>query len=403
MAQIDSYLSRIANENTYSFQEDFYDLYDFVPNSNLRTLLAVYHTQLNKWFATMNSDLRYEFDDDGNRINKGGYFHAQDSRDFLDVIDSLDQLRTKCNSTEYSFQFCNEKYANTIKQCRRFVVKSGGSSIPEGFGPIEIVDLSPIFNMVKSVGIANGKQTIYANLKSIGEGSYARVFSYIDPTYSIPIVLKRAKPDLDEKELARFKQEFEVLKSLHSPYVVEVYTYSDEKHEYTMEHMDESIYGFVRKHNSNLSLADRKRIIFQIVKGLSYIHKKGYLHRDISLTNVFIKHYDDVDVVKIGDFGLVKNPESTLTSLQSEMKGSLNDPDLINVGFGNYTMCHETFALTRLCFFVLTGKTNIDKQKNGQIKDFWNRGTNPDKSQRFQSVDELATAVQQIKEEQPQN
>ncbi len=75
------------------------------------------------------------------------------------------------------------------------------------------------------------------------------------------------------------------------------------------------------------------------------ISLKGLLHRDISLTNVFIKHYDDVDVVKIGDFGLVKVPDSTLTSLQSELKGSLNDPDLINVGFANYDMCHETFTV----------------------------------------------------------
>ena len=398
MAQIDSYLSRIANENIYSFQEDFYDLYGFVPNDNLRTLLAAYHTQLNKWFATLNNDLRYEFDGDGNRVSKGGYFHAQDSRDLLCVMDLIDQLRTKCNSTEYSFQICNEEYANTIKKCRRFVVKSGGSNIPEGFGPIEIVDLSPVFNMTKSVGIANSKQTIYANLKSIGEGSYARVYSYTDPTYSIPIVLKRAKPDLNEKELERFKQEFEVLKKLNSPYVIEVYAYNDAKNEYTMEFMDESIYNFINKNNTGLSLNERKRIIFQIIKGLSYIHKKGYLHRDLSLTNVFIKHYDDVDVVKIGDFGLVKNPESTLTSLQSEMKGSLNDPDLINVGFSNYAMCHEIFALTRLCFFILTGKTNIDKQKDGQIKDFWNRGTNPNKNLRFQSVDELAAAVQQMRD-----
>ena len=237
------------------------------------------------------------------------------------VVSSFgDQLRSKCNSTEYSFHICNEEYANTIKECRKFIVKSGGSIIPEGFGPISIIDLSPIFIMTRSIGIANRKQAIYANLKSIGEGSYARVFSYIDPTYSIPIALKRAKPDLSAKELTRFKQEFEVLKELHSPYVIEVYAYNDEMKEYTMEYMDESIYDFVKRHNTSLSFSDRKRIIFQIIKGLSHIHKKGYLHRDISLTNVFIKHYDDVDVVKIGDFGLVKKPESTLTSLQSEGK-----------------------------------------------------------------------------------
>lgn len=109
--------------------------------------------------------------------------------------------------------------------------------------------------------------------------------------------------------------------------------------------------------------------------------------------NVFIKHYDDVIVIKLGDFGLVKNPENTLTSLQSEIKGSLNDPDLVNVGFGKYEIRHETFALTRLCYFILTGRTNIIKQKAGAIKEFWKKGTNTDINERFASVDELYEAV----------
>lgn len=251
--------------------------------------------------------------------------------------------------------------------------------------------------MEKTVAVQSEQRTVYANMKLIGGGSYANVFSCQDPSYDIKIALKRAKANLDLKELRRFNQEFEVLKSLKSPYVVEVYSYDDTNNQYTMECMDESIYKYISRENAKLRLSDRKKIIAQIGKGLSYIHSKGLLHRDISLTNVFIKHYDDIDVVQFGDFGLVKIAESTLTSLQSELKGSLNDPDLINVGFGNYDMCHETFAFTRLCFFILTGKTNVEWQKDGDIKAFWNKGTNPDRTLRYQSIDELISAVMQIK------
>ena len=113
---------------------------------------------------------------------------------------------------------------------------------------------------------------------------------------------------------------------------------------------------------------------------------------------MFIKHYEDVDVVKLGDFGLVKLPESTMTSLQTELKGALNDPDLIHVGFVNYEMCHEIYALTRLCFYILTGRTNIGKQKEGAIKRFWDKGTNTNKALRFKTVDELLAAVSAITE-----
>ena len=147
---------------------------------------------------------------------------------------------------------------------------------------------------------------------------------------------------MDVKELSRFKQEFDVLKSLRSPYVIDVYSFNKETNEYTMEYMNETIFDYIGHYygpnKNNLSLQKRKNIITQVCRGLEYIHSKGILHRDISLTNVFIKHYDDVDVVKIADFGLVKVPDSNLTSLKSELKGSLNDPDLINVGFSNYQM-----------------------------------------------------------------
>ena len=211
--------------------------------------------------------------------------------------------------------------------------------------------------------------------------------------------MKRACPNLDNKELIRFRQEYEVLKSLHSSYVIEVYAYNDTSNEYTMECMDETIYKFIHQNNGQLSLSSRKKIIAQICKGFLCIHSKNLLHRDISLTNVFIKHYDDVDVVKIGDFGLVKIPESNLTSLQSEIKGSLNDPDLVNVGFGNHEVRHETFALTRLCYFILTGRTNIERQKDGKIKQFWNKGTSTNKRDRFSTADEIWEAVKVITDE----
>lgn len=146
MAQIDIYLKRLVSQNELSYQEDFLGLYTSIPNEDLQTLFAVYHTQLNTWFTTLNGDLRIEYDEDGNRLYKGGYFHAQDSRDLLSVMEAIDQLHTKCRGTEYAFKIC-DRYADAIRRCRSFVVKSGGSTIPEGFSAIEIVDLSPYLGL----------------------------------------------------------------------------------------------------------------------------------------------------------------------------------------------------------------------------------------------------------------
>ncbi len=398
MTQLDSYIKRICTANEINYLDDIYEMYSFVSNDDLRKLLATFHTNLNKWITILNNDIRTIYDEEGQLKYCGGYFHAQDSRDYLDLIERIDTLRSKLKSSKYEFRLCKDTYDDFIRRTRRFVVKSGGSTIPEGFEPVETEDLSPVFELVNGVAISRENKKIYASLKSVGEGSYARVFSYVDPTYNIPIILKRALTTLDNKEIKRFKQEFQILKSLHSPYIVQAFAYNESANEYTMEYMDETLYQYILKNNMSLSLKERKGIIAQICKGLEYIHGKNILHRDISLVNIFVKHYEDVNVIKLGDFGLVKNPENILTSLQTEVKGSLNDPDLVNVGFANYEIRHETFALTRVCYFVLTGRTNISKQKEGAIKKFWNKGTNTDINQRFKSVEELYVAVMAINE-----
>ena len=251
MAQIDSYLKRLVTENKLSYSDDFLDLYNFIPNEDLKTLLAIYHTQLNRWFAVLNNDIHSQYGDDGNIIYTGGYFHAQDSRDFLDIINRIETLKTKCHKTTYAFRISDHGYDDAIRRCRRFVVKSGGSTIPEGFRPIEIVDLTPIFQLTSGITIEQDKRSIYSTLKPVGEGSYAQVFSYTDPTYKFPVILKRARPELDNKELVRFKQEIDVFKQLHSPYIVDVFAYDSEKNEYTMERMDETIYNFIQNFISN--------------------------------------------------------------------------------------------------------------------------------------------------------
>ena len=398
MTQLDSYIKLICTANEINYLDDIYEMYSFVSNDDLRKLLATFHTNLNKWITILNNDIRTIYDEEGQLKYCGGYFHAQDSRDYLDLIERIDTLRSKLKSSKYEFRLCKDTYDDFIRRTRRFVVKSGGSTIPEGFEPVETEDLSPVFELVNGVAISRENKKIYASLKSVGEGSYARVFSYVDPTYNIPIILKRALTTLDNKEIKRFKQEFQILKSLHSPYIVQAFAYNESANEYTMEYMDETLYQYILKNNMSLSLKERKGIIAQICKGLEYIHGKNILHRDISLVNIFVKHYEDVNVIKLGDFGLVKNPENILTSLQTEVKGSLNDPDLVNVGFANYEIRHETFALTRVCYFVLTGRTNISKQKEGAIKKFWNKGTNTDINQRFKSVEELYVAVMAINE-----
>lgn len=163
-----------------------------------------------------------------------------------------------------------------------------------------------------------------------------------------------------------------------------------------MEYMDFTLDSYITKYNSALSMPKRKGIVQQIFKAFEYIHSKNRLHRDISPKNVLIKCYDDIIVVKISDFGLVKIPDSSLTSMNTEFKGCFNDPALIVDGFNTYGILHETFALTRLVYFVMTGKTNTDTIADPKLKEFVKKGLNVDKSKRFQTVGEMIQVFRAI-------
>lgn len=170
-----------------------------------------------------------------------------------------------------------------------------------------------------------------------------------------------------------------------------------------VRHNTEANYNFVlniiKKEefgNSTLTIVQRKGIAQQILRAFDYLHSKGHLHRDISPKNILIKEYDDTLVVKLSDFGLVKIPDSTLTTVNTEFKGYFNDPALVVEGFNTYGIVHETYALTRVIYFVMTGKTNTEKITNQNLRAFVEKGLNPDKIKRFQNIRDMISAFKAI-------
>lgn len=150
----------------------------------------------------------------------------------------------------------------------------------------------------------------------IGSGSYANVYQIQDPDYGIKFAVKKAKKDLRDEELKRFEKEYTEMRKLSPHDIVQVYRYMEGENAYFMEYMDMTLKEYIDKNNSKLEMQTRKRICYQILSGFDYLHGKEIYHRDISLSNVLVKKYDDVDIFKIADFGLVKTPNSQMTKTE---------------------------------------------------------------------------------------
>lgn len=225
----------------------------------LKMVLSSYHYCLNNTFEYMNTQIR----------NKYYYFHADPSRAAIKLFSDIEN--TFLNIKSMKICLCNE-YFKKIDEIKKFIMGSGGTKVPESFREIFIIEIDSIF-IVEGSFEKKGKKIF---LSAIGRGSYADVYKYFDEDYEKFFVLKRAKKTLDTKELSRFKREFEIMKEFKSPYITEVYTYNEERKEYTMELLDDTIFDFIDKKNNNLSFEIRFNLINQILKCFFICRQKKY-------------------------------------------------------------------------------------------------------------------------------
>lgn len=360
---------------------DFYDKYSFLylsfNNDEIIKIFSTLHTMIINSFEAMNT--RLPATEVSNR-----HFWADNSRTLKKAIEISIDMETNFKNTE--FDFCiDEEYRKIFDYCLNFLKESGGSALPIGMQQVKLYYRIPIFNL-SNTHTKNSKSVSF-ELKFIGSGSYAQVFKYKDLDYDKFFCIKRANKNINDSEKERFIREFDCMKKLKSPYILEVYKFNKNNYEYIMEYMDTTLLDYINKNNNKIDKTMRKSIGLQIIKAMEYLWSNEMLHRDLSPKNILLNLYDDNTVVcKIADFGLIKLNESNLTNPSTEIKGSFNDiSELQRVGFNKYDKPHEIYALTRILYFVATGKVNLENENS----DFISIGLNSDISKRYKDLNEL--------------
>ncbi len=343
-------------------------------------------------FAVLHQRLNRHFDEINGRATTTKHYWAESSREMLGLIREINQDLHDLGRAGVQAQLVDD-YQSSIERCEPWLAPSGGSTVPDNFELIDVIKYEPVFTRPQA-SVNLKKQQAPVELKMVGEGSYATVYSYVDPDYGIKFAVKRAKRGTRERDLVRFKQEFEVLKGLNFPYVVQVYRYDDERNEYRMEFCDETLRSFISKRNSKLLFASRKRIALQFLYGLNYLHSKKYLHRDISLQNVLLKVFDDGAVmVKLSDFGLVKDRTSNFTRTQTEMRGTIRDPLLDN--FKSYDVANEMYSIGWVLSYIFTGKESLSSVGD-EVSRIVQKCAAHDLSARYPNVLELIADVERL-------
>ncbi|MDB7361933.1 protein kinase family protein [Enterococcus faecium] len=353
-------------------------LYENVEDNRLRFCFAVFQNQFNSLFSFLNE-----------KTNYNNHFNADPSRELIILVDKYEEFEHALSRTDYAFKMI-DNYVDTIRFIQPHLSNSGGSTIPEDYQLLNIVKYEPIIYFEKRIEIVKESSSLYSSLKLVNSGSYAMVYKFKDTFYNQTFALKRARKELTSTELIRFNKEFENMKNMDSLYVLKVYSYNDDVNEFIMEYVQQTLKEYIDSNNTKLQLFERKRLVTQLFNAFKYIHSKGIFHRDISLSNILVKEYDDKTIIlKVCDFGYLKDSDSTLTRQNTEFQGSLNDPHLKIMGADKYTIQHEIYALTLVIFYIMTGRKNLNNNKNKEIEKFIDSGVNADLSKRVKTLEEL--------------
>lgn len=148
----------------------------------------------------------------------------------------------------------------------------------------------------------------YIKVKDISQGSQGIITLMKDTEDNNKyVVLKTIKPPEESQiDFEKSLNEVNLLKQLHHPNVIQYYDsiYEPPNSLYIfLEYADcQDLSKYMQK-NKKMSNDQILRIFSQIILGLSYIHSKKIIHRDLKCENIFLFKNE---LVKIGDFGVSK-------------------------------------------------------------------------------------------------
>jgi serine/threonine protein kinase len=152
-----------------------------------------------------------------------------------------------------------------------------------------------------------------------------------------PVILKIIKEDYPSpSQLTRYKQEYEITRSLQIDGAIKVYELLPYKNTLAMVLEDFGAQSLnILSQSQTFSLAEFLSIAIQIARGLGEIHAANIIHKDINPSNIV--YNPQTGQVKIIDFGIstkftrenptIKNPhliEGTLAYMSPEQTGRMN-------------------------------------------------------------------------------
>lgn len=232
----------------------------------------------------------------------------------LDKLTPLDFVCPLCRQNEVQLQHQQDHSISKCISCKTDV--SDYSNLDGRRAELEGIALYLCERCAISEKSAIADVKEYRILSELGKGGMGVVYKGLHKVTGRVVAIKTllSQGTMSIATSKRFQREMAVMAQLMHPNIVRLTDQglNDGCHYFVSEYLPlgDADQLLSRRYGGPLPPKHACGIVLQVLKGLDYAHRLGYVHRDIKLQNILLRQDEEGEILaKLGDFGLAKNFE----------------------------------------------------------------------------------------------
>uniref|UniRef100_A0A8C6WV55 cyclin-dependent kinase n=1 Tax=Neogobius melanostomus TaxID=47308 RepID=A0A8C6WV55_9GOBI len=219
-------------------------------------------------------------------------------------------------------------------------------------------DSKPLSRMSRRASLSDigfGKLETYVKLGKLGEGTYATVFKGRSKLTENLVALKEIRLEHEEGAPCTAIREVSLLKNLKHANIVTLHDiiHTDRCLTLVFEYLDSDLKQYLDNCGSLMSMHNVKIFMFQLLRGLSYCHKRKILHRDLKPQNLLI---NDRGELKLADFGLARAQSVPTKTYSNEVVTLWYRPPDVLLGSTEYSTPIDMWGVGCILYEMATGR-----------------------------------------------
>ena len=214
------------------------------------------------------------------------------------------------------------------------------------------------------------KESKYIRTSKLGEGTYGVVYRAKDQKGQEIYALKKIRLNAEEEGIPSTAiREISLLKELNHINIVKLYEvlHTPKKLTLVFEYVEQDLKKIIDgAGGKGLDIKLTKSFLYQLLRGVDFIHKNKVLHRDLKPQNLLINKNN---ILKIADFGLARGYGIPVKNYTHEVVTLWYRPPDVLLGNKTYGTTVDMWSIGTIFAEMATGKPLFTgNSENDQLK-----------------------------------